>query len=80
MWPWQMSGMPMNKIVMGNPLAVSILLSSLEECPGPLRWFEGIVWDSIQHKGGLQPPSVGRRVLAVHVTILLRTVLHKLRR
>ena len=61
MWPWQMSGIPMSKSVMGNSLAVSILLSSLDECPGPLRGFEGIVWDSIQHEGGHSSPQCRQR-------------------
>ena len=38
-------GCPMDKGVTVNPLAVSILLKSPDECPGPLRGFEGIVWD-----------------------------------
>ena len=71
----------MNKGVMANPLTVSILLLSPDDCPGPLRGLEGIVWDSIQHiKVDKAAPNVGRGVLAVHVTIPLRTVLCKLGR
>ena len=51
----------MNKGVVANPLTVSILLSSLDECPGPLRGFEGFVWDSIKHKGGKISPQCRQR-------------------
>ena len=49
-------GCLMDKSVTGNPLAVDILLYSLDECPGPLRGFEGTVWDFIQHEGGHSSP------------------------
>ena len=53
----------MNKGVVANPLTVSILLPSLDKCPGPLRGLEGIVWDSIQHKGGQSSPQCRQRGL-----------------
>jgi hypothetical protein len=46
---------------MANPLTVSILLQSPDECPGPLRGLEVIVWDSIQHKGGQSSPQCRQR-------------------
>ena len=70
----------MNKGVMGNPLAVSILLSSLDECPGPLRGLKLLFGTLHTIKVERVAPSVGRGVLAVHVTISLRTVLCKLGR
>ena len=51
----------MNKGVIGNPLAVIILLSSPDKCSGPLNGFEGFVWDSIQHKGGQSSPQCRQR-------------------
>ena len=56
--PGSWVGCPMNKGVTANPLAGSILLKSPDEWSGPLRGFEGIVWDSILHEGGHSSPPV----------------------
>jgi hypothetical protein len=49
-------GCHMDKVVLGNPLTVSILSSNPDDCPGPLGGFEVVIRGSIHHEGGHSSP------------------------